>query len=133
MRSFEDTVLVLQTNSTEKIAYPFFAGDKKVKLNPKQITNHIMAGIMNVLIGTVDVCQHFSSQHGKVVNDFTWAFGYHPFCPFSEFNYPQVSEIFIDIGLRNLILVRTNNAISNVKEAVTLVDEFAKVNCIQQL
>lgn len=107
--------------------YPYSSGNQKVHLNPRQITNPVLAGIMSALTGTVDVCQHFSPQHGKIVRDFTWAFGYHPFCPFSQFNHHEVSEIFIDVGLRNLIFIRINNAVSKIKEAITEVDAFTKV------
>lgn len=121
MAASPHAVVVLQT-TTPQVPVPYFGDGRRMYLTPKFPTREIIAGISKSLGGIVDPAHRFSSLHDRVVHDYTWALGHHPYGYFS--NHSQLSTIFTDTILRNLVISRVDSSINVIKEAIREVDEF---------
>eukprot|EP01114_Cavostelium_apophysatum_P023378 TRINITY_DN8786_c0_g1_i1.p1 TRINITY_DN8786_c0_g1~~TRINITY_DN8786_c0_g1_i1.p1 ORF type:complete len:710 (+),score=142.99 TRINITY_DN8786_c0_g1_i1:64-2193(+) len=119
----KEAVVVLQTDEPS-VETTFFSGDQHLSIYPRQATRQIIAGISKAIGGLVDPSQHYSSLHKRVVKDYFWALGHHPFGHFS--NFTGVSQLHRDAILRNNIVTRMDSSIATIKKAISQVDRFAK-------
>ena len=62
----------------------------------------------------------------RIYTSVTYWCSHHPFGAFT--NNTELSQIYVDMVLRNIVLSRVNAAVRNIKEAIAEVDEFAKVS-----
>jgi hypothetical protein len=119
----QDCVIVLQT-PTPSVKVPFRSEGQFLSAHPQQPTRHIVSGISTALAGLLPPYQRWSSPKGRLVDDYTWAVGHHPFGPFS--NFTAVSQIMADVALRNALLTRLHSALLVVKDSMDRVDALAK-------
>ena len=122
-KSTRDAVIVIQNNA-ESIEVPYFAGRKRLHLEPRQPTQHIVAGLMESLGGLVPPHRRYSRAHKRTITNHIWSYGHHPFAPFSKSS--QMSQIFVNTALRNGVLSRLDTALRVSKEAVNSVEMFAR-------
>ena len=116
-----DAVLVLQTESM-RVPLPYNVGGETVFASPQDPNRHILAGVANALAGILPPYQRYSRPAGKIVEDFVWAAGVHPFGPFvSE---PRFSAASRDLVLRNAVVSRMHRALTAVRGSIADVEAF---------
>mmetsp|Transcript_26422 Transcript_26422/g.43263 ORF Transcript_26422/g.43263 Transcript_26422/m.43263 type:complete len:856 (-) Transcript_26422:916-3483(-) len=120
--SSHEMVMVLQTDATS-IQLPYFSGNKPMEVDPRSSTRHVIAGVASSLGGVLAPYERFSPLHNKRVEDLLWAHGHHPFGPFT--NTIGLSEVFVDMALRNSVLSRLNAALRLIKRALSHIEHFA--------
>lgn len=80
--------------------------------------------MLQLVSGMAPPHRHFSPAHKRVVWDYLWANGAHPFAPFGE--SATLSQAMVDVARRNAVLVRLDAALQSARAAVHEVDEFAQ-------
>ena len=84
----------------------------------------VLAGLLQLVSGMTPPHRHFSPPHKRVVWDYLWANGAHPFAPFGE--SATLSQAMVDVARRNAVLVRLDAALQSARAAVHEVDAFAQ-------
>jgi hypothetical protein len=96
-----EMVLVLQTGA-DTVHTPYQSNSRHVQLNLRKPTQAIMAGIVSALGGVAPPHLNYHPSQGRLVAEYEWACGHHPFGPFSQTQ--GVSLILRDTMLRNNML-----------------------------
>eukprot|EP00742_Colponemidia_sp_Colp-10_P008774 GILJ01009525.1.p1 GENE.GILJ01009525.1~~GILJ01009525.1.p1 ORF type:complete len:770 (+),score=115.28 GILJ01009525.1:103-2310(+) len=119
---YPDMLLAVQTLA-QPMPVAMFSELESMVQDPKSLTRHIIAGVASALGGLLQPTERFSATHGRVINDYIWANGHHPFGVFSK--TPHLSQIFIDSILRNSIVSRLNSALRVTRHAIDKIDAFS--------
>ncbi|EGC34086.1 hypothetical protein DICPUDRAFT_94882 [Dictyostelium purpureum] len=128
--SDQDAIVVLQTNHSFNST--LYKGNKQVEVNSLTTTNrNIIAGIAESQ-GLMGPTIKYSEAHGRLINNFLWGFGHHPFGFFSS-NNSRISQIFIDGIIRNTIITSVQSSEINLKSAFDRVSEFTQKYLLDSL
>eukprot|EP00002_Diphylleia_rotans_P020835 TRINITY_DN4047_c0_g1_i3.p1 TRINITY_DN4047_c0_g1~~TRINITY_DN4047_c0_g1_i3.p1 ORF type:complete len:731 (+),score=150.19 TRINITY_DN4047_c0_g1_i3:88-2280(+) len=119
----KESVIALQTDSADSDS-PYFSQIKQLSLDTRNPTRSIIAGLATSIAGLVPPYSGYSDIHEKLVTDYTWATGYHPFGPFS--NSTHIGPIFAENAIRNQIISRIDTARQLIKEAMDNLSSFMK-------
>lgn len=90
---------------------------------PSQAQRHILAGIATVVGGLSAPYAKASHVHERPIVNWLWAAGCHPFGPFS--NTSHVSQMLLDVALRNSIYARVDSVLRKIRETSETVQGFA--------
>ncbi len=123
----KDAVLVIQNNQ-DAVEVPYFADGKRLHVNPRKPTQHIVAGLVQSLGGIVPPYSRYSPPHDRIVENYIWSYGNHPFGPFSVNN--GMSQIFFDMALRNEVLSRLNSGLMLTRDAISRIEHFARAHVL---
>ncbi|GLT98980.1 hypothetical protein SLE2022_164510 [Rubroshorea leprosula] len=118
----KDVVIVLQHQS-EKIPLSYVSETDRRHALPQQAQRHIVAGIASALGGLSAPYEKASHVHERPVVNWLWATGCHPFGPFS--NSSQISQMLLDVALRNTIYARVDSALRKIRDTSETVQSFA--------
>lgn len=134
----KDLVIVLQVNNSGiEIPYKyshfpdsFFQRKQRIsteslKINGRSVTKNIIAGISSSLGSLIPPFLRYSPVSNSFIHDYSFALGSHPFGYFS--NSSQLSQIHIDVALRNVVLSRIAFAYEVINSSIQDIDQFAKV------
>jgi hypothetical protein len=114
---YPDAVIVLQTD-TPRVPTPFRTESQPVPALALSPSRHIVAGVAGVLGGLLGPYERFGGD--RIVTDYLWANGHHPFGPFS--NATRVSRVMADAALRHDVVGRMDAALRIVGSAMAEIE-----------
>ncbi|XP_045828095.1 uncharacterized protein LOC123920049 isoform X2 [Trifolium pratense] len=117
-----DVVIVLE-HQNEKIPLSYVSETQRRHAVPSQAQRHILAGIATVVGGLSAPYAKVSHVHERPIVNWLWAAGCHPFGPFS--NTSHVSQMLLDVALRNSIYARVDSVLRKIRETSETVQGFA--------
>lgn len=117
-----DVVIVLE-HQNEKIPLSYVSETERRHALPSQAQRHILAGLASTIGGLGAPYEKASHVHERPVLNWLWATGCHPFGPFS--NASQVSQMLLDVALRNTIYARVDSALHRIRDTSEAVQAFA--------
>ncbi|KAF2077814.1 hypothetical protein CYY_000859 [Polysphondylium violaceum] len=127
--SNQDSIVILQTKFT--FQGTFYQGNKLVSVNAmKTINRQIVAGLANSQ-GIMGPTLRYSEPHQRLVNNYLWSYGQHPFGFFG--NTSEISQIFIDSIIRNTIITSVQSSNQNLNLALQKITDFSTKYLIDSL
>ena len=75
--------------------------------------------------GVVSPTVIYSRNHDRLISNYLWATGHHPFGHYS--NTSSVSIIHKETIVRNIVLSRIAKAVSHIQSALSIIENFANV------
>ena len=103
---------------------PLYVDMAGVTVNATDPTRHIIAGVA-INQGVTVPYQKYSHRFKRMEIDYCWALGHHPFGPFAD--DLELSELFINSINRNSIVSRIQKGITDIRDSLKLIDQFAEV------
>jgi len=82
----------------------------------------VLAGVLQVVAGLLPPHRHYSDIHDRIVTNYLWANGAHPFEPFGSSIH--LSDTMVEVARRNEVLIRVDAAARHVRQAVSEVEAF---------
>jgi len=119
----QDMVSVLQLHAAS-VELPWVSDGKPAQHPGLHPDTQVLSGLLQLVAGLVPPHRRWSPAHTRVVRDYLWSNGAHPFEPFGK--SVHLSELLVDVARRNAVLVRLEAALSSARSAVAEVDAFAQ-------
>ena len=119
----KDMVVILQTR--QQVQLPYHSYGVSIREDSKDVTRHIVAGLLSALGGVVPPSSHYSPPNHRIIFDFRWSVGHLPWGPFGASS--GVSKIYSDQLMRNRVVSMINAAIKHLTEALKELEMFTSL------
>ncbi|KYR03063.1 transmembrane protein [Tieghemostelium lacteum] len=120
----QEAVVVLQSRITTKdYDNIYYTDNVTVDIDTKHLNRYIIAGLANSQ-GAMGPTFRFSPEHFRLVNNYLWSFGQHPFGYFG--NSSAISQLFVDCIVRNTIVTTLQASDYSLNLAFNKIQEFSQ-------